>query len=134
MMNSYIINPYIEEFIEKLNSETQDILDYIEYDKADTRLYLKDIKTEKMDDTITNIDKKLEETENAIREYESHLSFNIPKEIYEFLDDYGKNEIYQKYVNIKNIIFKSTEKIIVDNLEVNSKEFKNAYSDNIFQN
>ena len=132
MMNSYIINPFIEEFIEKINSETQDILDYIEDDKIELRLDLDNIQTEKMDDTLSSIHKKLEETKNAIEEYKSHLSFNLTDEIYNLLDNYGKNKIYKNYENINDIVYKATEKIILENLELNSEKFRELYSDNNF--
>ena len=132
MMNSYIINPFIEVFIEKINSETQDILDYIEDDKIELRLDLDNIRTEEMDDTLSSIHKKLDETKKAIEDYKSHLSFNLTNGIKNLLDNYGKNEIYKKFKDINDIIFKANEKNILEKLELNSEKYKELYSDNNF--
>ena len=129
MMNSYIKNPFMEKYSNSLNKDSKDMLYFLEENKEVIRGRLNKISASNSDEVLFDIDNKLNNILKAIDQYYLHFnSFNIPNEIKEFLDRYVSSDISPQYEDIFNILDEETKDLIVQNLNENSENFKNAYS------
>ena len=135
MMNNFIKNPFIEQYKTTLNKETNEMKYFITKLKEEAKVGLNKLFTLNTDNVLTDIENKLNNTVRAVEAYKSHNeTFKIPKDVKIYLDDFGKDVIYPKYQNIKNMLDEITKEIIIDNLYKNSEEFKKKYQIEIFEN
>ena len=133
MINNYIKNPFIEKYIETINKETNDMINFIENNRDYLRLKLNEIFTLNTDTILTDLEQKLNNTVKAINSYNSHFnSFKLSNEIMTFLDSFGTNIIFPKYKDIKEMLDNRTEEVILKNLEINSQDFIKVYNYKIF--
>jgi len=134
-MNNFIKNPFIEQYKTTLNKETNEMKYFITKLKEEAKVGLNKLFTLNTDNVLTDIENKLNNTVRAVEAYKSHNeTFKIPKDVKIYLDDFGKDVIYPKYQNIKNMLDEITKEIIIDNLYKNSEEFKKKYQIEIFEN
>ena len=118
-----------------LNKETNEMKYFITKLKEEAKVNLNKLFTLNTDNVLTDIENKLNNTVRAVEAYKSHNeTFKIPKDVKIYLDDFGKDVIYPKYQNIKNMLDEITKEIIIDNLYKNSEEFKKKYQIEIFEN
>ena len=128
-MNSYIKLPFLNQYTNTLNQEKNNMLIFIEKGREDIRSEINEIFSVEAHDILLDIENKLNNTLNAINDYDSHLkTFSIPNNVQNFLNNYMFNEIKIKYADIKSILDKSTKDLIINGLESNSEDFKNVYS------
>ena len=133
-MEQNIKASFIEEYTKSLNSAMQEMKIFLENGNVDLKIQLDKIFTLNSDSVLNNLQNKLNETSSAYKEYiEQFNTFKISKEVYEFLDNFGDNFIVPKYKNIKDILNKRTEELIINNLETLSNEFIDEYSINKFK-
>ena len=133
MINNYIKNPFIEKYIETINKETNDMINFIENNRDYLRIKLNEIFTLNTDTILTDLEQKLNNTVKAINSYNSHFnSFKLSNEIMTFLDSFGTNIIFPKYKDIKEMLDNRTEEVIFKNLEINSQDFIKVYNYKIF--
>jgi len=73
MMNSYIKNPFIEDYTRTKKFETNDIIDFIEENKAILIEGIKDSKSMNKDEILNNMENKLNDTLIALDYYDRHF-------------------------------------------------------------
>ena len=128
-INKNIKNPFMEEYKTNLNEATNYMKYFIESQQIQLKAELDNIFNLDSDLIFAEIEKKLNSTLNAIDEYNSHFSsFKISEDVNTFLINFGENIIEPKYKNIKELLDKRTEELILNNLENLSNEFMIAYS------
>ena len=126
-MNTYIKNPFIENYSKVLREKTNDMLDYIEENREILRMQIEDFAIMNKDDTLNNIETKLNNTSNAIKDYYSYFNFSVSNDIKEFLDNFVKNNILIYHEEIRNTLDLKTKNIILDYLNDSIKDYNNAY-------
>ena len=133
-MNNYIKSPFIQEYSKTLNKETNKMLNFVEENKDVAKAELNEIFTLQVDDVLSNIENKLNNTLKSVETYNLHFnSFNIPDNVILFLEHYISNTISPKYEEINNILNTATKELIINNLEINSENFKNSYNQEEFE-
>ena len=134
MINLYLKDPFIEQYKKILTNEKEDIFELIERNKESTKLKLNKLSSMEPDKTLSDIENKLNETKNAIDEYNKHFeSFKISDSVKQFLDEFGQNIILPKYQAILNDLNYASKDIILSNLNLNSQKFEKVYSNYSFQ-
>ena len=135
MMNTYIKNPFIEQYIKTLNESTDDMLNFIFENKEVFRIELEGllIMDEDKEKVLNRIDTKINDTLNLVEEIQVYFkSFKISKEIEDFLDNFAEKNIISLHKEIKKIFDDDTKYLILDNLQINSENYTKAYlSENI---
>ena len=128
MMNTYIKNPFIEQYKTTLNKETMAMLDFIEENKEILRIQLKDLLSMNNDEVLNNIETKLNNTIKAIDDYKLHFkSFKISDVVKNFLNEYVENNILNNHKPIKKILDERTKDLILQYFNSSSEEFKKSY-------
>ena len=128
-INSYIKEPFIKQYSKTLNDESKDMINFIGENKEQARNQFNKLFNLKTHDVLLDIEEKLNNTLNSIKDYNSHFdSFCIPDEVKIYLNNYVLNSIKPIYDQAKSILDSSTRDLIFENLEQNSEAFKNAYS------
>ena len=132
MMNTYIKNPFIEQYSKALKESNDDMLNFIFENKEQLRTELEDQLSLDKEETLHSIDIKINDTLNLVEEIQKHFdSFKISKEIEDFLNNFAEKKILSLHQGIKNI-FDDKTKYILDNLNKNSENYKQSYlSENI---
>ena len=129
MMNTYIKEPFVKQYSNTLNKESQNMLYFIEQNKEVTKVEFNTIFTLNTQDVIIDIENQLYSLVNAVDNYNTHFnSFTLPDEVINYLNNYVFNEIKPKYEEIKNIIDIATKDLILSNLDQNSLFFMESYS------
>ena len=129
MMNSFIKNPFIEQYSNAINEATKDMINYVEENRESLKLDLKDLLIMNKDETLNNIETKLNDTLEAIDKYKSNFeSFSIPQDIKNFLDNYVSSNILSVHQEIKTILDEKTKNLILNYLNISSEDFKKAYA------
>jgi len=131
-INKDIKNHFIEEYKTNLNEATNYMKYFIELQQIQLKAEMDKIFNIDSDLVFTEIEKKLNNTINAIAEYNKH-NYSISEEVNMFLINFGENMIEPKYKNIKELLDKRTEELIFNNLEKLSNEFITQYSFNNFE-
>jgi hypothetical protein len=133
MMNTYIRNPFIEQYTKTLKESTDEMLNFIYENKEVFRLELEGLLTMNKEETLNNIDSKLNDTLKLVDEIKTYFdSFKISTEIEEFLDNFAEKNILSLHKEIKNILDDKTKYLILDYLNINSENYTKAYlSENI---
>ena len=135
IMNSIIKNPFIEQYTNTINKETNNMLYFAEKVKEGGRNELNKIFTLNTDTILSDIENKLNETLKAVKLYNNHfVTFKISNEIQIYLDNFGKDHIYPYFGYIKDILDTELKDLIMANLDKNSEEFEKEYSIEIFEN
>jgi len=136
MMNTYIKSNFIKQYTKVVKESTDNIFNFIAENKEALRIEVKELLVMNKDETLKNIENKLNDTLNSIEEYNEYFeSFKIPKDIYDFLDNYVEKNILSCHQEIKNILDERTKNLLLDYLSKNSENFKKAYlSGNIESN
>ena len=82
---------------------------------------------------MNEINTQINNTKNSIKYYQQHENeFKISNEIFNYLNDYGKNIIQPSYEQIKSLLDRITKDIILINLDKNSQNYENSFNLNIF--
>ena len=135
LMNTFIKAPFVDEYTKIINKETNDMNYFIEKIIEEGRVDLNKIFTLDADSVLLDIENKLNNTLKAVELYKNHFNtFKISSEIKIYLDNYGKDIIYPKYENIKDILDTATKEIIIENLNKKAYEFEKEYSIENFEN
>ena len=134
-INNYIKIPFKEQYINTINKETSDMINFIEKNRQEIRLQLNKIFTLNVDTILSDIDKKLDNTKKAVLAYKSYFeTFKISPEINKFLINFGKEIIYPKYKDIKGKLDNITSHIKMENIEINCELFEKEYTFTKFEN
>ena len=82
---------------------------------------------------MNEINTQINNTKNSIKYYQQHENeFKISDEIFDYLNDYGKNIIQPSYEQIKSLLDRITKDIILINLDKNAQNYENSFNLNIF--
>ena len=133
MMNTYIKNPFIEQYTKTLKDSTDEMLNFIFENKEVFRLELEGLLHMNKDETLKNIDAKINDTLKLVEKIKTYFdSFKISTEIEEFLDNFAEKKILPLHQEIKTVLDDKTKYLILDNLNLNSENYTKAYlSENI---
>ena len=135
LMNTFIKTPFVEEYTEIINKETNNMNYFIEKTKEEGRVYINQIFTLNTDSVLSDIEKKLNNTVKAVELYNAHFkTFKISPEVQNYLDNFGRDVIYPCYEYIKGLLDTATKEIIIENLNKKAEEFENEYSIEKFEN
>ena len=133
IININIKNWFIEEYNKVLNEESNNMNNFIKYNKNLIKTKLDSFNILKTDYILLDIENKLNNTNKSINDYNSYFdSFKIQEEISELLNNYCKDTILPYYKEIKLIIDNSTKDIVAQNLDKNVKNIKNNFVINNF--
>ena len=134
MMKENIKKPFISDYIKVLNEATNDMKYFVENSKIEMKVKLDSIFSTNSDSVLSDIQKKLNNTKNAVEEYNKHFdTFKLSEEVINLLDNFGSKMIIPKYIEIKELLDKKTAELVIKNLEKYSNDFKKEYSSQNFQ-
>lgn len=120
MMNDFIKNPFIRDYTNILEKETNNMLEFIGLNKEYLNVQLKGISTIKKDETLNNIETKLNNTLKALDDYKNNFeTFKISDEIKIFLKNYVEEIILPQHQDIKKILDDKTKNLVLVNLNQN---------------
>ena len=129
MMKENIKNYFIKEYTTILNYSTEDMNNFIENSKIETKADFDQIFSLDSDAVLSDTRNKINNTKLAIEEYNSHLNtFKISEEVLTFLDNFGYDYIVTKYNDINDLLNENTKELILNKLETLSNEFRGTYS------
>ena len=133
-MNIHIKKSFIEEYTKTLKKESENMKKYIRNIIEEARDILDQIEIMEPDEILNDIDNKLNQTLKAIDDYNTHFkSFKIPDVVISYLNKYVDKDILPNYKDIKDIYEKYTKDYVIDDLDVNSEKFIEAYSNDTYE-
>ena len=128
MMRENIKEPFIKEYTIILNEATEDMKEFIERSKVESKADLDSLFSLDSDTVLADIQNKLNYTKRAVEEYNSHLNtFKISNDVSKFLKGFGKDVIIPKYKDINDLLDERVIEIIANNLDTLSDNFKKEY-------
>ena len=135
-MDTYINIPFLEEIKKILKEQENDMYYFIKERKEELKVESEDLFIIDSDEILANINNKLNNTRNAINSYNNYFDSykNISKDVKNFLLNYGKDLIWPKYQDIKDLIDEYTLETVIENLDKYSNIYKNEYSIANFEN
>ena len=129
MMNDYIKAPFIKQYTKTLKESTEDLIDFTNDNKEVFKLEINGLLVFDKNEVLNNIEKKLNETLNSLKEYQTFLdNSKISEDIEIFLNNYAVNNILPLHQEIKDILDDKTQNLMSEYLDKNSENFKKAYS------
>ena len=135
LMRENIKVPFISEYTKVLNSATDDMKYFVENSKIEMKVELDSIFSTDSDSVLVDIQKKLNNTYNAVEKYNQHFeTFKVSKEVIDFLDSFADDKMVPKYLQIKELLDKKTAELVLINLDKYSNEYRKKYSVQNFQN
>ena len=134
LMRENVKVPFISEYTKVLNSATDDMKYFVENTKIEMKVELDSIFSTDSDSVLVDIQKKLNNTYNAVDKYNQHFeTFKVSKEVIDFLDSFADNKMVPKYIQIKELLDKKTAELVIINLDKYSNEYRKQYSVQNFQ-
>ena len=135
LLNIYLKEKLVSSYTNVLNSKTEEMLRNIRSQRELIKSRLDDLFSLDSDEVLNNINLNINNTLHSINAYKEHFDkFEIPEELFNYLNNYGKNVIQPSYDNLENLLNKATKDLIFTNLESNSKEYENSYKNKEFNN
>jgi hypothetical protein len=118
-----------------LNSKTEEMLRNIRSQRELIKSRIDDLFSLDSDEVLNNINLNINSTLISINAYKDNFDkFEISEELFNYLNNYGKNVIQPSYDNLEKLLNKATKDLILTNLESNSKVYENSYKIKDFNN
>jgi len=135
LLNIYLKEKLVSSYTNVLNSKTEEMLRNIRSQRELIKSRIDDLFSLNSDEVLNNINLNINNTLKSINEYKVHFDkFEIPEELFNYLNNYGKNIIKPSYDNLEKLLNKVTKDLILTNLESNSKVYENSYKIKEFNN
>ena len=123
-MKDKIIDKYTKVFNDKTNEIIITVKDQREFIKSK----FDDLFTVDPDDVLDDINIKLNNTKNAIKEYNEYFnSIEISQDLISYVDNFGDNKIKPCFEGFMNLLNNITKHEIFDNIQKHSIVYENAY-------
>ena len=128
LLNKYLKEKLIDSYKNILNLKSEQIYVSIRNQREFVKAKFDDLFTLDPDDVLNDINIKLNNTQNAIKEYNNYFnSFKISQDLFNFIENYGNNKIKPLYQNFLNFMNEITKHQIIDNIEKNAQNYENSY-------
>ena len=124
---------FVNSFTKVMNEQTQDMIDTVNNLKVDIKMLFDDLFTLNIESVLNETNNKMYETLDSIKEYREHFkSFQIPKSLINFINNYGKNVIQPSYTGLEALINRETKNLTLSNLNETAKRYENKYNEEKF--
>ena len=134
LLNEEFKKKMINSYTKVMNEQSNNVKQTVDDLKVEIRSLFDDFFSLDVEKELSEANKKMNETLDSIEEYKNHFdSFEIPKELIEYINNYGKKIIFPLYEPIENFINKETRLLTLNNLKTNSKNFENSFQINELQ-
>ena len=134
-INILLNNTFIDTYKNKLNEETDKLSNLINIFRKRFVEEMGDLFTLESENILEEIEHQINMTLGSINEYNSHLLlFDVPVELIQYLNNFGKNNIKPIYNNFTTKIDEISNKQIALNFEKNWKNYENSYNIDKFIN
>ena len=131
LLNKYMKERLIDSYKKVLDEKSNEMIITVKEQREYIKVQFDDLFTLEPDIVLNDINIKLNNTKKAIKDYNEHLqSFQISQDILTYVENYGNNKIKPCYENFLNLLNEITKNEILENLEKNSKTYKNSYEKN----
>ena len=123
-MKDNIIDKYTKVF----NDKTNDIIIFVKEQREYIKSKFDHLFTVDSDDVLDDINIKLNNTKNAIKEYNEYFnSIEISQDLISYVDNFGDDEIKPCFEGFMNLLNNITKHEIFDNIQKHSIVYENAY-------
>ena len=130
-LNKNMKNKINETYNKILNKKSNEMNIIIEEKKNLIKTIFENLFILDSDDVLNDINLKLNNTQNAIKEYNNFLNnFRISEDMLFYIENFGKNKIKPCYENLLNLLNEITKNEIVESIEKNSKNYEESYDKN----
>ena len=128
-MEKYLKEKLIASYSQILNKYTESILSIIAEHREYLKIILDNIPSINSDVVLNEINNQINLVLGSLSEYENNMNeFKISDDVIEYLNNYSNTEIspsYKKFEIHLNHIYKD---VIINNLDINSEDYKNSYN------
>ena len=129
MIEKYLKEKLIYSYSQILNKNTESILNIIAEHREYLKIILDNIPSINSDVVLNEINNQINLVLGSLSEYENNMNeFKISDDVIEYLNNYSNTEIspsYKKFEIHLNHIYKD---VIINNLDINSEDYKNSYN------
>ena len=131
LLNEYLKEKIFDSYKNVLNLKAEEIYVNIKNQREFVKTKFDDLFSLDPDEVLNEINIKLNNTQNSIKEYKNNFnSFEISKDLFNYVENYGKNYIKPLYENFLSFMNQITKNKIIDNIDKNSKNYENSYDKN----
>ena len=128
LLNEFLKEKIINSYKKVLNSKSEETYVTIKNQREFVKAYFDDLFSLDPDEVLNDINIKLNNTKNAIKEYVDYFNtFKINQDLLNYVENFGNVKIkplYEKFLSFMNEL---TKHQIVDNIETNAQNYENSY-------
>ena len=129
LMNKYLKENLIKSYSKVMNEKTAEMILSVEEKRESLKAKIDDLFSLEPDTVLNDINNKINNTLYSINKFNSHFNtFKISENLPNFLNNFGKINVYPKFINLIDILNFETKNGIIKTVDKNSLDYKNYYN------